>query len=114
MARKRTPAQIAVDKYFNTRVMYGGLALPRHIVIEDLRSKGIPEKSVGFWVSEGHEVEVTEMAALWYDQQWIDLQRIEKIQDDEGVTFAEAQEIMVERRRQSPLWVGAYCEVQAA
>lgn len=109
MSKNRRPNYI--DRYFTARLWYSGYALPRHVIIEDLRSRGVPEQSMGSWLSERHETEVTAEQALWYDQQWIILQRVEQVQYEREITFAAAQAVVDDEMRADPAMIGAYCEV---
>lgn len=101
-----------IDRYFTTRIMYSGYALPRAVVINDLRARGVAEQSMGSWLSERHEVDVQPEQALWYDQQWAYLQRVEQVQMDRAITFAAAQAAVDDEMRADPANVGAYCEVE--
>ena len=77
------------SEWLNGRVMYGGLAVRRIEVMENLRSKGVDEHSIGFFVLKD-TVNVTAEEAAWWDRQWAQMQAIEALVD-EGMTWSDAQ-----------------------
>lgn len=85
--------QNLASEWLNGRVTYGGPAVRRCEVIEHLRAQGADERSIGHFTLKP-TVEVTAEEAAIHDYHWQRIQAIERLCEEEDMTFSDAQAVL--------------------